>query len=110
MPVPADELAKAKNYIALGFPSEFEATTDLSRRLEELIVYRLPDDYFERYVANVMAVTAESVRSSGGEIHPAIALCRGRRRRPKDDRTGRTSAQSWTGAGHDGRRGAGTLT
>ena len=64
MPVGADELAKAKNYIALGFPAEFETSTDLSRRLEELLVYRLPDDYFERYVANVMAVTAESVRSS----------------------------------------------
>jgi zinc protease len=63
-PIGADELAKAKNYIALGFPSEFETSTDLSRRLEELVVYRLPDDYFERYVANVMAVTAESVRSS----------------------------------------------
>jgi predicted Zn-dependent peptidase len=64
MPIGADELAKAKNYIALGFPAEFETSTDLSRRLEELLVYRLPDDYFERYVANVMAVTAESVRSS----------------------------------------------
>ena len=64
MPVGADELAKAKNYIALGFPAEFETSTDLSRRLEELLVYRLPDDYFERYVANVMAVTAGSVRSS----------------------------------------------
>ena len=64
MPIGADELAKAKNYIALGFPAEFETSTDLSRRLEELLVYRLPDDYFERYVSNVMAVTAESVRSS----------------------------------------------
>ena len=64
MPVPADELDKAKNYIALSFPSEFEAITDLSRRLEELVVYRLPDDYFERYVANVMAVTAETVRGA----------------------------------------------
>jgi zinc protease len=64
MPIGADELAKAKNYIALGFPAEFETSTDLSRRLEEQLVYRLPDDYFERYVANVMAVTAESVRSS----------------------------------------------
>jgi zinc protease len=64
MPIGADELAKAKNYVALGFPSEFETATDLSRRLEELVVYRLPDDYFERYVANVMAVTAESVRAA----------------------------------------------
>jgi zinc protease len=72
MPIPADELAKAKNYIALGFPSEFETATDLSRRLEELVVYRLPDDYFERYVANVMAVTAESAHGVADKyVEPA---------------------------------------
>lgn len=61
-PVSGEELAKAKNYVALGFPAEFETTTDLSRRLEELVVYRLPEDYFERYVTNVMAVTSADVR------------------------------------------------
>ncbi|MGH9257738.1 MAG: M16 family metallopeptidase [Vicinamibacterales bacterium] len=72
MPIDADELAKARNYIALGFPAEFETTTDLSRRLEELVVYRLPDDYFERYVPNVMAVTAASVqRAADTYIQPS---------------------------------------
>ncbi|MBF8300907.1 MAG: peptidase domain protein, partial [Acidobacteria bacterium] len=71
-PVGADELAKARNYIALGFPSEFESSGDLSRRLEELIVYQLPDDYFARYVANVQAVTAEAVRKAAAtHIQPA---------------------------------------
>jgi zinc protease len=63
-PIPADELTKSKNYIALGFPSEFETAADLSRRLEELIVYRLSDDYFERYIANVQAVTADAVQKA----------------------------------------------
>ena len=66
-PIGADELAKAKNYIALGFPAEFEATTDLARQIEDLVVHRLPDDYFERYIANVMAVTATSVRAAAEE-------------------------------------------
>ena len=61
-PIEADELDKAKNYIALGFPAEFETTTDLSRRLEELVVYRLSDDYFERYVPSVLAVTAKAAQ------------------------------------------------
>jgi zinc protease len=61
-PMSADELAKAKNYIALGFPAEFESSADLSRQLEELIVYQLPDDFFERYIANVQAVTADAVQ------------------------------------------------
>jgi predicted Zn-dependent peptidase len=61
-PIGADEIAKAKNYIALGFPAEFESSADLSRQLEELIVYQLPDDYFERYIANVQAVTADAAQ------------------------------------------------
>ncbi len=61
-PVPADELARAKNYVALGLPSGFETTGDISRRLEETLVYSLPDDYFSRYVQNVQAVTAADVQ------------------------------------------------
>jgi len=70
-PIGADELAKARNYIALGFPSEFESSGDLSRRLEELVVYQLPDDYFERYVANVQAVSANAAqKASATHIQP----------------------------------------
>jgi zinc protease len=61
-PVPADELARAKNYVALRFPGTFETTGDMSRRLEDLIVFRLPDDYFSRYVQNIQAVTAADVQ------------------------------------------------
>jgi zinc protease len=61
-PVPADELARAKNYVALRFPSAFEATSDISRRLEEALVYKLADDYFAKYVQNIQAVTAADVQ------------------------------------------------
>jgi predicted Zn-dependent peptidase len=61
-PVPADELARAKNYVALRFPSAFEATADISRRLEDMLVYRLPEDYFAKYVQNIQAVTAADVQ------------------------------------------------
>jgi predicted Zn-dependent peptidase len=63
-PVPAEELRRAKNYVALSFPSGFETIGDLSAHLEELAVYKLPDDYFERYVANVQSVTAEQVQKA----------------------------------------------
>ena len=65
-PIPADELAKAKNYVALGFPSEFETIDDLSGHIEEQVIYKLPDDYFERYVANVQAVTAAAAQKAAG--------------------------------------------
>ena len=60
--VSADELARAKNYVALRFPSSFETTGDIARRLEDAIVYRLPDDYYARYVQTIEAVTAADVQ------------------------------------------------
>lgn len=61
-PVPTDELARAKNYVSLRFPGSFESTGDISRRLEEALVYRLPDDYFSNYVPNIAAVSAADVQ------------------------------------------------
>jgi predicted Zn-dependent peptidase len=61
-PVPPDELARAKNYVALRYPSAFETTGDISRRLEDALVYKLPDDYFSKYVQNIQAVTAADVQ------------------------------------------------
>lgn len=60
--VPAEELARAKNYVALRYPGAFETTGDMSRRLEDAIVYRLPDDYFTKYVQNIQAVTVADVQ------------------------------------------------
>jgi predicted Zn-dependent peptidase len=61
-PVPADEQSRAKNYVALRFPGGFETTGDISRRLEEVLTYRLPDDYFSRYVPSIQAVTSADVQ------------------------------------------------
>ncbi len=61
-PVPAEELAKAKNYVALGFPGEFETTGDLARKLEELVVYGLPDDTFSGFVSAVTRQTAADLQ------------------------------------------------
>jgi predicted Zn-dependent peptidase len=70
-PVGPDELTKGKNYLALGFPSEFESIADLSAHVEELVVYTLADDYFERYISRVQAVTAADVgRAAGTFIQP----------------------------------------
>jgi predicted Zn-dependent peptidase len=63
-PISAAELTKAKNYIALSFPGEFETIGDLAAHLEALVVYKLPDDYFEHYVANIQAVTASDVQKA----------------------------------------------
>ena len=70
-PVGTEELEKAKNYLALGFPGEFETIRNLAGHLESSIVYNLPDGYFDRYVDNIKAVTAEDVqRAAATYIQP----------------------------------------
>ena len=59
--VPPAELARSKNYVALRYPAGFETTTDISRRLEDALVYSLPGDYFAKYVPAINAVTAADV-------------------------------------------------
>ena len=61
-PIPQDELDKAKNYVALGFPGEFETTGDLAQKLEELVVYNLPEATFTDFVAAVRRVTAADLQ------------------------------------------------
>lgn len=56
-PIPADEVEKGKSYVALSFPAEFETTRSLALKLEELVVYNLPDDTFPSFVSAVMKVT-----------------------------------------------------
>jgi predicted Zn-dependent peptidase len=63
-PVPETELEKAKNYVALGFPAEFETTRDFAQKLEELIVYGLPEDTYRNFVGAVMKVTAADVQKA----------------------------------------------
>jgi zinc protease len=59
--VPAGELSRSKNYVALRYPGGFETTADISRRLEDALVYGLGNDYFEKYVPAINAVTAGDV-------------------------------------------------
>lgn len=60
-PVPAEELARAKNYLALGFPAGFETTGSMAAQIGELIVYGLPESTFSEYVGRIQAVTAADV-------------------------------------------------
>jgi zinc protease len=65
-PIPNDELDKAKNYVSLGFPGEFETTGDLAQKMEEQVVHTLPDEYFPSYIRAV-------VQTTGGGVEKAAA-------------------------------------
>lgn len=63
-PIPGDEIDKAKNYVALGFPNEFETTADLARKVEEQVVFNLADEYFTSYIRLVAQVSGQSVEQA----------------------------------------------
>jgi predicted Zn-dependent peptidase len=63
-PIGEDELTKAKNYVGLSFPSEFETIGDLSAQLEQQIIYGLPDTYYAQYVKNIQSVTSAAVQKA----------------------------------------------
>ena len=60
--VPAAELEKAKQYIILGLPGEFETTAGAAFRFRDLLVYGLPLDYYGGYVDRINAVSAADVQ------------------------------------------------
>jgi predicted Zn-dependent peptidase len=61
-PVPAAELEKAKNYLALLMPRSFETTRGTADALAQAWVYDLPADYYTTYADRVRAVTAADVK------------------------------------------------
>ena len=60
-PATAAELAFARDRLIKGFPGRFETTSGVSGALVELVLYRLPEDYFAKYQAEIEAVTPADV-------------------------------------------------
>jgi predicted Zn-dependent peptidase len=60
-PVPAEELAKAKNFVALRFPERFQTVSTTAGQLADLAVYGLPDDYFNTYTKSILSITSDDV-------------------------------------------------
>jgi predicted Zn-dependent peptidase len=61
-PVAAEELEKAKNYLALQLPRSFETSRSTATALAQAYVYDLPADYYTTYADRVRAVTAADVK------------------------------------------------
>jgi predicted Zn-dependent peptidase len=70
-PIPADELERAKNYVAMVLPRSFETTQSLAGSLGQMFVYNLPADYFETFTGHIRAVTpADAQRVAERYIQP----------------------------------------
>lgn len=60
--VPAEEVAKAKTYIALGLPEAFETTRGAAGQFLDVLGNDLPLDYWSTYTARINAVTPHDVQ------------------------------------------------
>ncbi|MEO8504440.1 MAG: pitrilysin family protein [Acidobacteriota bacterium] len=69
-----EELDDARNYLLGVFPYALQTADDLVDKLEDLVVYGLPNDDFERHLHNMMAVTKEDILASAQRhLHPEKA-------------------------------------
>ncbi len=62
--VEPDELDETRGYMVGVFPYSLQTIGDVSRRLETLTVFGLPDDYYTRYLEKVATVTREEVQEA----------------------------------------------
>jgi predicted Zn-dependent peptidase len=60
-PIPPGEIEKAQNFLTYSLPGDFETNSDLMARLQTLLVYGLPMDYYDTYVDRLRAVTPADV-------------------------------------------------
>jgi zinc protease len=60
-PMPADEVERAKNFLAMRYPAGFQSVSGIAGRLADMVLYDLPADYFNRFVDSVLAVTPADV-------------------------------------------------
>ena len=73
--VSANDLEKAKRYLALGFPAELETTQAVTGQLADLVTYGIDPSFFAQYVGGVMGVTAADVQRVANQyVRPENAV------------------------------------
>lgn len=62
--IPADELNRGKNLVALSYPGNFQTVAEVAGQIDEMVQYNLPENYFGSFVQNILKVTNQEVTSS----------------------------------------------
>jgi zinc protease len=60
--VPTVELNKAKRFLQLSMPGDFETTQQIANQLIPVVLYGLPLDYYNNYVSNIEKLTQADVQ------------------------------------------------
>lgn len=63
-PIPAEDISRGKNYVALRYPGNFQAVQEIAGQLSEMIQFNLPESYFNDYVSNMLNVSGEAVQNA----------------------------------------------
>ena len=61
-PPTADEVEIARAALTRGYPRNFETAEQIARAMTQLVLYGLPDDYFETFTSKVCDVTVDDAR------------------------------------------------
>ena len=67
--VPASELSRAKRFLQLQLPGNFETTQDIAFQLVPVALYGLPLDYYNNYVQNIEAITEAECSARCPAVH-----------------------------------------
>ncbi len=62
-PVPENELKKARQYVALSYPAGFQTVSEIADEMDNMVVFHLPDDYFNTYIGHILSVSQEQVQA-----------------------------------------------
>jgi len=70
-PITTEELSLATSYLDGVFPIRYETTAAIASALAALVVYELPDDWYDGYRERVRSVTREEVLNAAQKhLHP----------------------------------------
>ena len=70
-PVDEEELSLATSYLDGVFPIRYETTSAIASALANLVLYRLPDDFYDSYRTHVTSVTRGDVLAAArAHLHP----------------------------------------
>ncbi|MBT8391848.1 MAG: insulinase family protein [Ignavibacteria bacterium] len=70
-----EELTFAKSSISRRFPLNFETYSQIASNIASKIIHNLPDDYFQKYLTNILNIKIEEVNSAAFKsIIPESAL------------------------------------
>jgi zinc protease len=86
-PVTREEMEETRSYMLGVFPYTVQGIGDVARRLADIAVYGLPDDYYERYLRTIASLSRADLQEAARRhldpdrlalvaVGPADPLCR----------------------------------